>query len=112
MKIFHGFSTIFLTLLIFTMNVEGRYLFHKNQNKGSSSLNSVSSCVFDVKTYGAIGNGSTDDTPAFVAAWKAACAVESATLLVPFGFTFMITSTLFSGPCKPGLVFQVRKFYI
>ncbi|CAH1442360.1 unnamed protein product [Lactuca virosa] len=96
------------------MNVEGRYLFHKNQNKGSSSstdvgdeMNSVSSCVFDVKNYGAIGNGSTDDTPAFVDAWKAACAVESATLLVPFGFTFMITSTLFSGPCKPGLVFQV-----
>ncbi|CAI9267684.1 unnamed protein product [Lactuca saligna] len=114
MKIFHGLSTIFLTLLVSTMNVEGRYLFHKNQNKGSLSstdvgndMNSVSSCVFDVKNYGAIGNGSADDTPAFVAAWKAACAVESATLLVPFGFTFMITSTLFSGPCKPGLVFQV-----
>ncbi|KAI3512414.1 hypothetical protein L1887_19729 [Cichorium endivia] len=132
MKIFHG---IFLTLLVFFTNVEGRYNFHNNQNKGSSdpnaniprtllyppavpsdpvsaptelgdNMNSVTG-VFNVKDYGAIGDGSTDDTPAFVSAWKGACAVESATVLVPFGSTFMLTSTVFSGPCKPGLVFQV-----
>lgn len=64
-------------------------------------------CIFNVKDYGAIGDGSSDDTPAFVAAWKDACAAESATVLVPSGCTYMITSTIFSGPCKPGLVFQV-----
>ncbi|GJZ94575.1 mannosyl-oligosaccharide glucosidase GCS1 [Tanacetum coccineum] len=32
-------------------------------------------CVFNVKDYGAIGDGSSDETPAFVVAWKDACAV-------------------------------------
>ncbi|KAI8567747.1 hypothetical protein RHMOL_Rhmol02G0145600 [Rhododendron molle] len=60
--------------------------------------NSSSGCVFDVTSYGAVGDGSTDDTPAFRTAWKAACAVESAVLLVPSGYVFTITSTIFSGP--------------
>ncbi|RAL41883.1 hypothetical protein DM860_009065 [Cuscuta australis] len=64
-------------------------------------------CVFDVTDYGAVGDGSSDDTAAFVAAWKAACQVESAVLWAPPAHTFLITSTIFSGPCKPGLVFQV-----
>ncbi|KAK9136611.1 hypothetical protein Sjap_007205 [Stephania japonica] len=63
--------------------------------------------VFDVMTFGAIGDSSTDDTEAFRTAWKAACEVESGVLLAPADYTFTITSTIFSGPCKPGLVFQV-----
>ncbi|KAJ4839133.1 hypothetical protein Tsubulata_040335 [Turnera subulata] len=63
--------------------------------------------IFDVTTYGAVGDGSTDDTDAFTKAWKEACAVESGVVLAPSGYSFMITSTIFSGPCKPGLVFQV-----
>ncbi|KAA8527970.1 hypothetical protein F0562_035161 [Nyssa sinensis] len=66
-----------------------------------------SNCIFDVTAYGAVGDGSTDDTEAFREAWKAACQVESAVVLAPADYTFMITSTIFSGPCKPGLVFQV-----
>ncbi|KAF7150104.1 hypothetical protein RHSIM_Rhsim02G0001000 [Rhododendron simsii] len=69
--------------------------------------NSSSGCVFDVTSYGAVGDGSTDDTPAFRTAWKDACAVESAVILVPSGYVFTITSTIFSGPCNRGLVFQV-----
>lgn len=64
-------------------------------------------CIFDVRSYGAVGDGSTDDTAAFRSAWKAACAVESAVLLVPSDYIFMLTSTIFSGPCKPSLVFRV-----
>ncbi|KAK1694012.1 hypothetical protein QYE76_010709 [Lolium multiflorum] len=64
-------------------------------------------CVFDVREYGATGESTADDTEAFRAAWSAACAVESAVLLVPSDGTFTISSTTFSGPCKPGLVFQV-----
>ncbi|XVF62381.1 hypothetical protein PTKIN_Ptkin09bG0003300 [Pterospermum kingtungense] len=63
--------------------------------------------IFDVTSYGAVGDGSSDDTEAFTKAWKAACAVESATILVPSDKSFVITSTIFSGPCKPGLVLQV-----
>lgn len=64
-------------------------------------------CVFDVRTYGAVGDGSTDDTAAFQSAWKAACAVENGVLLVPSDSSFMIRSAIFTGPCQPGLVFQV-----
>ncbi|KVH99771.1 Glycoside hydrolase, family 28 [Cynara cardunculus var. scolymus] len=127
--IFKNIFLLTLLLLLLSMNVvQGRYHYHKNQKAApppSVPSDPVSSpvtdpgdgdgdgdaaapnCVFDVKDYGAIGDGSTDDTAAFVAAWKEACAVESATVLVPSGCTFIITSTIFSGPCKPGLIFQV-----
>ncbi|KAK4371247.1 hypothetical protein RND71_010722 [Anisodus tanguticus] len=75
---------------------------------GGPALNSDDNCIFNVTEYGAIGDGSTDDTDAFVAAWKAACQVESAVVLAPADCTFMITSTIFSGPCKPGLEFRVN----
>ncbi|XWS46514.1 hypothetical protein CRYUN_Cryun14cG0073500 [Craigia yunnanensis] len=63
--------------------------------------------VFDVRKFGAVGNGVTDDTEAFKMAWDSACQVNSAVLHVPYGFTFMIQSTIFTGPCQGGLVFQV-----
>jgi hypothetical protein len=69
-------------------------------------------CVFDVREYGATGESTADDTEAFRAAWSAACAVESAVLLVPSDGTFTISSTTFSGPCKPGFVFQVRTHFL
>ncbi|KAJ6718461.1 POLYGALACTURONASE PLANT-LIKE PROTEIN [Salix purpurea] len=69
--------------------------------------NTSSDCIFNVMDYGAAGDGSTDDTDAFRQAWKEACGVESGVILAPSGYSFMITSTIFSGPCKPGLVFQV-----
>ncbi|XP_039126868.1 polygalacturonase At1g48100-like [Dioscorea cayenensis subsp. rotundata] len=64
-------------------------------------------CVFNVRSFGAVGDGSTDDTDAFRSAWKAACSTESGVLLVPSDGLFSITSSIFSGPCKPGFVFQV-----
>nr|DAD33000.1 TPA_asm: hypothetical protein HUJ06_011851 [Nelumbo nucifera] len=64
--------------------------------------------VFDVLSFGAIGDGVTDDTPAFKMAWDAACQAESATLLVPNGYSFMIQSTIFTGPCENGFVFQIE----
>nr|GMD26876.1 polygalacturonase At1g48100 [Ipomoea batatas] len=48
----------------------------------------------------------TDDTQAFKEAWDAACQVESATLLVPSAYSFLIHSTIFTGPCQTGFVFQ------
>ncbi|WOG83472.1 hypothetical protein DCAR_0102647 [Daucus carota subsp. sativus] len=73
----------------------------------SDDPGSSTGCVFDVTSFGAVGDGTTDDTAAFRDAWKAACAVESAVVLAPSDYTFMITSTVFYGPCKPGLIFQV-----
>ncbi|KAH7573437.1 hypothetical protein JRO89_XS03G0148400 [Xanthoceras sorbifolium] len=111
-------------------NVQGRYHYHKKRKSKNSPTpvpstpsngppvssdpypndpgNTKSDSIFDVTEYGAVGDGSADDTAAFRAAWKAACAVESGVVLAPSDKTFKITSTIFSGPCQPGLVFQVK----
>ncbi|OEL14705.1 Polygalacturonase [Dichanthelium oligosanthes] len=74
--------------------------------------NRSSACgnVFDVRAFGASGNGSGDDTRAFRAAWKAACSSDSSaatTLLVPSDGVFTINSTILAGPCKSMLTFQI-----
>ncbi|KAM3358171.1 polygalacturonase isoform X1 [Capsicum galapagoense] len=63
---------------------------------------------YDVRSFGAQGDGIADDTEAFKAAWDAACQVESAVIHVPVGYSFMIQSTIFTGPCQNGLVFQLE----
>ena len=47
-------------------------------------------------------------------AWDTACQRNDddnnddyGVILVPYGFSFMIQSTIFTGPCKNGVVFQV-----
>nr|KYP62543.1 Polygalacturonase At1g48100 family [Cajanus cajan] len=119
-------------MILFTHNldnVEGRYHSHKRQNKNSpahkppaksptlknpsppstspSVPSNPSNNIFNVRSFGAVGDGSADDTDAVVGAWKSACAVKSGVVLLPENYYFKITSTIFSGPCKPGLVFQV-----
>lgn len=122
-------------ILQWSNNVEGRYHHHKKQKNESSPVSdpapektvpsspsnppsipsdpypndpgNSTDCIFDVRDFGAVGDGCADDTAAFRAAWKAACAVESGVVLAPSDYSFKITSTIFSGPCKPGLVFQV-----
>ncbi|KAH9611093.1 hypothetical protein KSS87_010227 [Heliosperma pusillum] len=64
--------------------------------------------VYDVMSFGAIGDGLTDDTSAFKSAWDTACQVEDATVLAPKGYTFLLQPLIFTGPCKCGLVFQVE----
>ncbi|KAI3506542.1 hypothetical protein L1887_21101 [Cichorium endivia] len=63
--------------------------------------------IFDVREFGAVGDGMSDDTNAFKDAWDSACQTDSAVLLVPHGHSFMIQSNIFTGPCQSGLIFQV-----
>ncbi|KAG4167150.1 hypothetical protein ERO13_A13G177250v2 [Gossypium hirsutum] len=64
--------------------------------------------VFNVLDFGAVGDRVTDDTQAFKLAWDMACQIKSAVLLVPDGYSFMLQSTIFAGPCKTvGLVFRI-----
>ncbi|XP_050266215.1 polygalacturonase At1g48100 [Quercus robur] len=63
--------------------------------------------LFNVRNFGAVGDGVADDTEAFKMAWDTACQSDSAVILVPNGFSFMIQSTIFTGPCQGGLVFQI-----
>ncbi|KAL6008710.1 hypothetical protein ACLOJK_021936 [Asimina triloba] len=76
-------------------------------NASSDSNTNNSSKVFNVKAFGAVGDAVTDDTQAFRAAWEEACQVESGTVLAPQGYTFMIQTMIFVGPCENGFTFQV-----
>ncbi|WJX43889.1 galacturonan 1,4-alpha-galacturonidase [Trifolium repens] len=57
--------------------------------------------IFNVMEYGARGDGKTDDSNAFLSAWKSTCAAEgSATLVIPANQIFLVTNLLFNGACK------------
>ncbi|KAL6146452.1 hypothetical protein ACLB2K_057131 [Fragaria x ananassa] len=71
---------------------------------GSSALGTT---VFNVRTFGAVGNGVTDDTEAFKMAWDSACQTENSEVLVPKSRSYMLQSTIFTGPCKSGLKLQI-----
>lgn len=75
-------------------------------NHGWNSTNSTA--VLDVRALGAIGDGVSDDTEALKSAWEAACQGGPGLILLPQGYTFKIQSTIFAGPCRSELTFQVR----
>ncbi|KAF0924540.1 hypothetical protein E2562_010180 [Oryza meyeriana var. granulata] len=66
----------------------------------NSSVGYHGNPTFNVKNYGAEGNGANDDTKALMSAWKAACAAAGAvTLVLPSG-TYYIGPVQFHGPCS------------
>ncbi|XP_034672758.1 polygalacturonase-like [Vitis riparia] len=57
--------------------------------------------TFNVMDYGAIGNGRTDDSEAFMKAWSDVCkASASPTFLVPGDRRFLINPVVFEGRCR------------
>ncbi|XP_054778463.1 probable polygalacturonase At3g15720 [Prosopis cineraria] len=67
--------------------------------------------IFDVLKYGALGDGHTDDSKAFVKAWEDVCdsTKGNPTLLVPKRRTFVLQPTVFQGPCKsPSINFKIQ----
>ncbi|KAF8756305.1 hypothetical protein HU200_011126 [Digitaria exilis] len=55
----------------------------------------------DVGSFGAAGDGKSDDTGAFHKAWAEACSsAQPATVLVPAGKSYLLKETSLSGPCK------------
>ncbi|CAN0855004.1 Probable polygalacturonase At3g15720 [Linum grandiflorum] len=56
---------------------------------------------FNVLDYGAVGDGHTDSSNAFLRAWDDICGASGqATLVIPAGKVFMMSPVSFSGPCK------------
>ncbi|XP_068641312.1 polygalacturonase At1g48100 [Aristolochia californica] len=73
-----------------------------------TSYGTGNSTIFDVLDFGAKGDGATDDTKAFQAAWASACKVEGSTVVVPSQFTFLVGPISFSGPyCQQNIAFQL-----
>ncbi|XP_071731129.1 polygalacturonase At1g48100-like [Rutidosis leptorrhynchoides] len=66
------------------------------------------STIFNVLHFGAKGDGTSDDTKAFEAAWLSACELEASTMVVPKGSVFLVKPISFSGPnCESNIVFQL-----
>ncbi|KAJ6752483.1 hypothetical protein OIU85_002857 [Salix viminalis] len=57
--------------------------------------------------FGAVGDGISDDTQAFVKAWDTACATPEAVFLVPSDRHYLVNATRFKGPCEDRLVIQI-----
>ncbi|KAL0371579.1 UNVERIFIED_CONTAM: Polygalacturonase [Sesamum angustifolium] len=125
---------LFLLVLYFTFGVimfggHARYHYHHKRHKHSHHASQISmppspppeasnsapspdensnnyNGIYDVRMFGAVGDGVTD-TEAFKTAWDSACQTDAGILLVPYSYTFMIQSTIFTGPCESGFIFQV-----
>ncbi|KAG9456647.1 hypothetical protein H6P81_001155 [Aristolochia fimbriata] len=69
------------------------------------SFNGVNAETFNVRSYGARGNGRTDDSKAFLQAWKLACMSTSrkADIYVPRA-NYLVGPLSFRGPCKPASI--------
>ncbi|KAJ8755887.1 hypothetical protein K2173_024432 [Erythroxylum novogranatense] len=73
-------------------------------------LSSTTSLALSVVDFGAVGDGKTDDSRAFEAAWQAVCQGKKGNILiVPRGKTFLIKPVSFQGPCGSHAInFQVE----
>ncbi|WCJ38465.1 Pectin lyase-like superfamily protein [Euphorbia peplus] len=66
-----------------------------------------SKVLVNVDSFGAVGDGVSDDTKAFVNAWKTACSTSKSVFLVPSGRRYLVNATRFKGPCQDKLVIQI-----
>uniref|UniRef100_A0A0D9YC69 Polygalacturonase n=1 Tax=Oryza glumipatula TaxID=40148 RepID=A0A0D9YC69_9ORYZ len=79
-----------------------------NQPSSRPTPTSPQGAVFNVVDFGAKGDGVSDDTKAFEAAWAAACKQGASTVVVPSELEFLVGPISFSGPyCKPNILFQL-----
>ena len=76
---------------------------------GNATENNATT-TFDVGSFGAAGDGKTDDTAAFQNAWAPACSsAQPAAVLVPAGKRYLLKETKLSGPCKsPRVTFRLE----
>ncbi|KAK4413373.1 protein NRT1/ PTR FAMILY 5.10 [Sesamum alatum] len=63
--------------------------------------------LVNVDAFGAVGDGVSDDTEAFVNAWKQACSTPKSVLLVPEERRYLVNATRFKGPCADKIIVQI-----
>ncbi|XP_077233344.1 putative polygalacturonase At3g15720 [Tasmannia lanceolata] len=75
---------------------------------GLAPSSAASPNIFNVDTFGAVGDGKTDDSHAFLRAWGAACAAYGGpTIYIPGAKIFLLKPIQFQGPCNSSINIQV-----
>ncbi|KAK4721347.1 hypothetical protein R3W88_011580 [Solanum pinnatisectum] len=64
--------------------------------------------LVNVDSFGAVGDGASDDTKAFVDAWKQTCSTPKSVFFVPAGRSYLVNATRFRGPCVGILRVQIE----
>ncbi|OIV93726.1 hypothetical protein TanjilG_16577 [Lupinus angustifolius] len=65
--------------------------------------------LVNVDSFGAAGNGESDDTEAFQKAWNISCSTPKSVFLVPQGRIYLVNATKFIGPCAGNIIIQPCK---
>ncbi|KAG0520725.1 hypothetical protein BDA96_08G099200 [Sorghum bicolor] len=73
----------------------------------ASPARSTGRTTLSVLSFGAAADGVTDDAEALVAAWRVACRVPRATVLLPSGHRFLLSPVTLQGPCSTKLTLQI-----
>jgi parallel beta-helix repeat protein len=100
------FIVIAAASVLFALQLQSSYA----QNAGEQATGPIADNgdhVFNVKAYGALGDGVTNDTAAFNKA-LAACAVNGGTCLVPEGTYLISASGISTRPHKPSVLSGVH----
>ncbi|MED6150757.1 hypothetical protein PIB30_075601 [Stylosanthes scabra] len=63
--------------------------------------------LVNVDSFGAAGDGESDDTESFRKAWNVSCSTPNSVFLVPQGRRYLVNATKFAGPCKGTLIIQI-----
>ncbi|KAL2483446.1 Pectin lyase-like superfamily protein [Forsythia ovata] len=63
---------------------------------------------FNVMNYGAVADGKTDNSQAFLKAWKYACEYGGRSRVLIPPTTFLLGSVTFQGPCKGSMAFLIK----
>ncbi|KAF9626696.1 hypothetical protein IFM89_038791 [Coptis chinensis] len=66
-----------------------------------------SKVLVNVDGFGAVGDGITDDTQAFLSAWNKSCSIPKSVFLVPERRRYLLKPAAFKGPCADKLIIQI-----
>ncbi|KAI3880915.1 hypothetical protein MKX03_024611 [Papaver bracteatum] len=87
-------------------NEQGEILRFRGINNGHTKVSAKR--IMSVADFGAKGDGKTDDTMAFLNAWKKACSSKNAVdLVIPKKKNYRLKPATFKGPCKSNITVKI-----